>query len=139
MAEPDWFASWTTGDYRTSKTPEEMAAMHEWIAHLPPAIVDMMRAFPPSCVVRGKIRLHIPKPGGFGVVIGYRPASQQYPKGCVLVRANPYGRNEEPGAMVDMAECDVDWLEVAAFHQGLDHDETERLIAESLRLHQKDN
>jgi len=122
---PEWFEEWTTGNYREKKTPEQMTSMLEWLAGLPPNVREILRRFPPSCVVKGKIPLAIPEPGSVGVVVSYG-------HDAVLVQTNPLGRNP-------IGECACEWLEVVAFHQGLDYEQTDLLIAEALRLHQKDN
>lgn len=131
---PDWFEEYTRGPYLPM--PEMRQSALEWIANLPPVVREMMRKFPPSCVVRATVPLAFPAPGELGVAMSYREPCSHYPNGQMLVRRNPVRKDRDE---LDAAYCSLDWLEVVGFYQGCDHIVVEQLIAEALRLHQKDN
>ncbi len=133
---PEWFDEYTRGPPVVDTDPEVRKVSLAWLANLPPAVRDMVRQFPPNCLVKATRPLGFPGPGDLGIVISYREPSTEYPRGTVLVRRHTIskGRNE-----LDAAHCSLDWLEVVGFDRGANHDVVEVLIAEALRVHQKDN
>lgn len=75
------------------------------------AVKQLVRRFPPSCVVRAVIRFGFPAPGQVGIVRQWHEPGPDRPEGSVGVLAHPQGSISY--------DCEPGWLEVVGYHRGL--------------------
>ena len=98
-------------------TAEGLEAL-KWIRSRPPAVQDVMKQFPPSCVVKANRRLLNPAPGQEAVIMSY-------------IEGNPMTVRvmDETGANKVAAECQLDWLEVVRYTGNITPEFIEKVLA----------
>lgn len=102
---------------------ENMDAL-EWIRSRPPVIQELMKRFPPSCVVRATRDLRTPALGRLGVVASYKES------GLVSVVDKEVWLGLEPEGIVPLrADCQTDWLEVVEYLGNMTPEWVEKVLA----------
>jgi hypothetical protein len=83
----------------------------QWLRKRPESVKKLALQFPPSCLVKAKVRLRCPAPGHVAIVTTYIEPGRSRPEGAVTVRSHPEGGIRY--------ECSPDQLEVVGYHKGL--------------------
>lgn len=98
-------------------TPEEQAALREWVAPLA-HLHGLMIQFPPGCIVRAVAgrELLVPAPGHTGAVVSYTDDGNVgvIGKPARTITSPITGNTISPAAPI-RATCDPDWLEVVRY------------------------
>lgn len=78
MAEPAWVSGWLGPDHKFKHDEEAI----NWLRSRPDSVKKVMRAFPPSCVVKSDVSL-LSADNCYGIVTSYME------DGMVTIRPNP--------------------------------------------------
>lgn len=97
---PEWAERYQQSDQDVDETAAE------WLRSLPPDHQEIVRKFPPGCLVRATFPCHLPAPGEVAIVAGLVGMSDGTV--CLGVASSP-----EPEAIT--GECKPEWLEAVGF------------------------
>lgn len=117
-----WQDVWQRGSYRSN--PDFDRDLRRWVATLPLEIRMLMVKYPPGCLVRAVVPLHIPAPGTVGVVISYGARGPKCPLGWLGVVQSP--------TETVRAVCVPEQLDVVGFRQGFDHAAMQAYVPETV-------
>jgi hypothetical protein len=103
-------------------TEEDQASL-DWVRSRPAVIQEMMKKFPPSCVVRATRELRTPAPGRLGVLASYKES------GLVSVVDQEVWNGTAPAHIPPLrADCDPAWLEVVSYLGNMTPEWVEKVI-----------